>query len=551
MVNTANIYFGPGHSENGGYTALLNESGELIVDENSTSKSIYFAMQCSDLSFIGFNYNGLNCTYLDGIKCSGECPDQNPVNVDPVCADLVSCAELEGEEMIKVTFLNGTYLVPYYSMEFDFGSGNVLNGTYAAVLDRYGDVYIERNGEEEVLYFQLNCNGQTPERIIANGIECGYDNGALCTPDCNQECNLQAIASNYSCEGLTWSFDLEVTSVEVSEDHLVWNTNNPNISGTINGPAIRVSVTALSDRYILGIFGNDCNPATIYAYRPANCIDPCTQMITPEHVEVLCSLESNGSIELLNPIIGGGDNGDDIVVEWYDKDPFLADAELVGTGHRIENLNAGIYYMIFSYSKPKSSPCYIQASFEVEECDICENTDITAQIDAPSELCEGEESTLSIQNIAGGTEPYSYLWPFGDIESSISIVGTGAQMTIPVVITDANGCTKDLRANIKPSSDCPIDCSEISITGVVNAPLELCEGEETHISVHSLVGGTEPYTYLWFNGDTSASTRVIGTGENLSLPVIVTDANGCTREFRVNMKGRFGMYCSYLSELHK
>ncbi|MBP6825202.1 MAG: T9SS type A sorting domain-containing protein [Saprospiraceae bacterium] len=105
----------------------------------------------------------------------------------------------------------------------------------------------------------------------------------------------------------------------------------------------------------------------------------------------------------------------------------------------------------------------------------------------------------------------SYQWSTGDTSSSIVVNQPG---TYCVTATNGGGCT---------------ETACITVTCSVNAML-VSGGQLVAVPVM----GTPPYSYLWSNGATSASTFA---GQNGFYCVTVTDATGCTSFDCVNYYG--------------
>lgn len=131
-------------------------------------------------------------------------------------------------------------------------------------------------------------------------------------------------------------------------------------------------------------------------------------------------------------------------------------------------------------------------------------TDVTC-----SGLCNGAVAST----FTGGIAPYNYAWSNGNTTPNL---GSVCANTYTLVVTDAIGCT-------------------ISQTATVNAPAGLsATNGQTNVTCNGLcngtafvtpVGGTMPYTYLWNNGQTSATAVSLCAGVNSCT---ITDANGCT-----------------------
>ncbi|OFX52782.1 MAG: hypothetical protein A2046_12530 [Bacteroidetes bacterium GWA2_30_7] len=122
--------------------------------------------------------------------------------------------------------------------------------------------------------------------------------------------------------------------------------------------------------------------------------------------------------------------------------------------------------------------------------------------------CNGNTDGGATVSVAGGSPPYTYLWESGETVNSISGVGAGSY---PVTITD----------------DAFDECVT---TAVISEPTELVasgviNGATIDVSV---IGGTQPYTYLWNDGSINQDYTGATTG---TYSMTVTDANGCTAQY--------------------
>jgi gliding motility-associated-like protein len=128
--------------------------------------------------------------------------------------------------------------------------------------------------------------------------------------------------------------------------------------------------------------------------------------------------------------------------------------------------------------------------------------------------CNGGDDGSVEATASGGCAPYSYSWSNGDSTEIIS----GVSVSIYIVtITDVNGCTaRDSILLTEP----PLLTASVSSTDANCS--SSCDG--TGI-VSSVNGGTAPYSYLWSNNDSTATSSNLCVG---SYTVTITDVNGCS-----------------------
>ncbi|MBK9017240.1 MAG: hypothetical protein IPM82_26065 [Saprospiraceae bacterium] len=116
-------------------------------------------------------------------------------------------------------------------------------------------------------------------------------------------------------------------------------------------------------------------------------------------------------------------------------------------------------------------------------------------------------------NPTGGTSPYTFLWDNGETTETISNLAPG---DYTVVVTDANGCQSEQTVTVSQYScglAATILLSEIS-----------CNGASDGQATLSLAGGIAPFTYLWSNGETTATITGLSAGTYIGT---ATDESGC------------------------
>ena len=129
--------------------------------------------------------------------------------------------------------------------------------------------------------------------------------------------------------------------------------------------------------------------------------------------------------------------------------------------------------------------------------------------------CDGEATAFTV----GGTFPYTYQWNDPNNQTTLTAVGL-CPGPYEVEITDINGCVATALVDIFEPTEITID------TTIVDATCGQCNGEITVTPD----GGVPGYTYLWGNGETTASISGLCPGV---YTVDVTDAIGCTVNFDI------------------
>lgn len=113
----------------------------------------------------------------------------------------------------------------------------------------------------------------------------------------------------------------------------------------------------------------------------------------------------------------------------------------------------------------------------------------------------------------GGTPPYTFKWSNGAMGAAISNLSPGAYT---VTVTDGSGCTSTAVVSIAAGFP-----PNVVISASTNANCST-PGSAT---ANASAGAGGPYTYLWNNGETTATAINLSAGPHT---VTVTDALGCT-----------------------
>ncbi|MGD1844277.1 MAG: T9SS type A sorting domain-containing protein, partial [Salibacteraceae bacterium] len=129
-------------------------------------------------------------------------------------------------------------------------------------------------------------------------------------------------------------------------------------------------------------------------------------------------------------------------------------------------------------------------------------------------LCNGDANGELAAVVSGGTFPYTYSWSTGVTTDSLSGLVAGVYA---LTVTDANGC-EDTNSYILTQP--------ALLAGIASADsMVSCNGLSDGGATAAFAGGTAPYTYLWSNGATTASSTGLAAA---NYTVTVTDNNGCT-----------------------
>ena len=144
-----------------------------------------------------------------------------------------------------------------------------------------------------------------------------------------------------------------------------------------------------------------------------------------------------------------------------------------------------------------SSPDSIQANFQI----------------LANPTCIGINNGVLTSLTIGGASPYSYNWSTNTSTTNIISSLTGGMYSVD--ITDLNGCSisDSIFLNVTNSLTSDIISTQVLCTGAADGTANI-----------SVLGGLQPYSYLWDNGANTSNVSGLFAG---IYNVIVTDANNC------------------------
>ncbi len=208
--------------------------------------------------------------------------------------------------------------------------------------------------------------------------------------------------------------------------------------------------------------------------------------------------------------LDGSDGAIDITVSGGTA-PFIFYWSNGATTEDISNLAPGFYTVYVT----DSSGCEANATYTI----AIENV-LVLSVGITQPDC-GESNGSATVSVSGGTAPFTFAWSNGGNTETIDGISAGVYT---VTVTDANGCSAVINADVSNISDI-----EISATNIVNT---VCGGGNTGAIDITVTGGTAPYTFEWSNGETTQNISGLAAGIYF---VIVTDADSCiaVRSFEI------------------
>lgn len=155
--------------------------------------------------------------------------------------------------------------------------------------------------------------------------------------------------------------------------------------------------------------------------------------------------------------------------------------------------------------------CTLQTTFTIEQPEV-----LQAEVLTTDALCFGEASGTAQVEVIGGTPEYTVQW---NDQINTQELPEG---NYSVVITDANQCELHIEFSIAEPEALTVESALIT---------DAQNGNNGSIALN-VAGGTEPYTFLWSNGDEDATAENIGQG---AYSCIVTDAGNCVVLYEGNV----------------
>lgn len=169
------------------------------------------------------------------------------------------------------------------------------------------------------------------------------------------------------------------------------------------------------------------------------------------------------------------------------------------------NLGVGVFNLITR----DNNNCVINSSITINSPDeLLANFDIIVD-----PTCNGINDGVLTSLTTGGTGIYSYDW--SNSGSTTNIINSLSTGMYSVVISDNNGCSISDSIELLPVFvlNSSITTTQVSCTG----------GSDGSANV-IMLGGSNPYTYLWSNGLNTSNVTGLSAG-NYNLTV--TDSSGC------------------------
>lgn len=171
----------------------------------------------------------------------------------------------------------------------------------------------------------------------------------------------------------------------------------------------------------------------------------------------------------------------------------------------LTNILAGNYVItITDYNN-----CTISQEFNITQPD-----ELEVLVHSSNIACYGDNNGSILLNLTGGTYPYSFNWSNGQTSQNINNLVFG---TYVVTVSDSHACSTFAYAILEQP--------QLPLHGTITGTNVRCFGEGNGIADLNVVGGTEPYYYIWSTGEISQDLENLIPGNYF---VTIFDDHNCT-----------------------
>lgn len=233
------------------------------------------------------------------------------------------------------------------------------------------------------------------------------------------------------------------------------------------------------------------------------------QRILASTITAKQQISISGTIE--NPACFNDNSGSIVLAVTGGSTPYSYTWSNSAETANIENLDAGEYICTIT----DRNMCTAAQTYVISQPDS-----LSATAEAIDITCFGSNNGSISTSVSGGTQPYQYIWNDGNTSANRTDLAAG---NYSLTITDANNCTTNISQSISQPT-------ALSVTG--NATNISCYSMADGSITISAEGGSEPYQYVWSDGETSDNRTSLQADE---YTVTVTDANSCTANFSASI----------------
>lgn len=189
-----------------------------------------------------------------------------------------------------------------------------------------------------------------------------------------------------------------------------------------------------------------------------------------------------------------------------------------GSGQLQYSIDGGTTYQLSAIFDSLSAGNYTIVVLDTNGCtavtpmQIIQPDGIVLNTSAVDVNCFAGNDGIATVNVTGGSQPFSYIWSSGAVDSVATNLAAG---NYTVTVTDANLCTSQLNAVVNEPAVLSVQAASANVA---------CYGGSNGSASVNVSGGTAPYTYLWSNSIVQHNINGLTAG---NYSVLITDGNGC------------------------
>ncbi|MBR5983782.1 MAG: gliding motility-associated C-terminal domain-containing protein [Bacteroidales bacterium] len=368
-----------------------------------------------------------------------------------------------------------------------YGTNTTLSADVSGGLAPYNYVWSDNSTEQNFVTPNLTESAQYSV-IVTDGNNCSTTASVNVTIGDTPEISLSAM-ENQICLGESASLQVSVSNAGAGYS-VQWSATPLTGSGltSTSGENISLTPTAIGTyKYKATLTSYSCGNGQPFVVSDSAMLT-VNALPLPTITNNSGATELNCSVSAISVTANGG-----TLYHWSNS---------VSTANNLF-ATAGTYYVTVT----DINGCSATSSISITQAE-----EFSASISSVGIIsCYGGTTSASVM-VSGGTPMYHYSWSNGHNTQTANGLAAGSYT---VTVGDSGGCTAVL----------PVDITQ---------PMELNASIVAHdvqcgISQGSLnatvLGGTQPYNYMWSNGITTAENLSVAAG---SYGVTVVDANGCT-----------------------
>src|SRR5919106_1442905 len=428
------------------------------------------------------------------------------------------------EERVPV---NGTISLECEDENIAQGLINGTIGTFGASPGTYNECSISISDDDDII-----DTGEIEELVVVSDSEEDYENSLVASETANEEGTFGSSVTVPNVEGGEYAI------LAVADDR---RTAASALSVTAAESVTEPAVDTSADNATEGIIMNETiTPTPEEEEELAE--EEATGILTAEIISNSTEGVAPATFEFQANITGGTEP---YAISWnFDDGSEESDEQTVL--HTFEE--AGIYNVVLTITDENGEEASDNLEITVNEPSPTIAEPLTVGIISNS--TEGvAPATFEFQaNLTGGTEPYTYLWDFGDgseesdEQSALQrFVGAGIYNVV-LTITDENGEEASDNLEITVDEPSPTIAEPLTV-GIISNSTEGVAPATFEFQAN-LTGGTEPYTYLWDFDDGSEESdeqTVLHTFEeagiyNVTLTATDTDDQDASASIEISVE---------------